>query len=232
MPLLFMRCTVVTLAVALAAGAALASATTLTARGNEPFWRLEIGEKQLSFEVLGTEPAVTAAIQSRSVVDGNPRITATATGGEMAVTIIQKLCADTMSGMPFPVGVEVSYGDQRFTGCGGEIMTAIEGGWRAIRIGAEALPEAVTVTMVFERDGTVSGQSGCNRYSGEYTLSGEGLSFEQMALTRMACPPPQMETEQRVLDLLKTVTRITPGDNGQLRLMAGDELALVLDRAR
>jgi hypothetical protein len=40
-----------------------------------------------------------------------------------------------------------------------------------------------------------------------------------------------METEQQFLDLLKTITRATPGDNAQLRLMSGDDQAMVLDRA-
>ena len=40
-----------------------------------------------------------------------------------------------------------------------------------------------------------------------------------------------MQTEQRFLDLLKKITRATPGENAQLRLMAGDDQAMVLDRA-
>jgi heat shock protein HslJ len=47
----------------------------------------------------------------------------------------------------------------------------------------------------------------------------------------MACPPAEMDTERRFLELLQSVTRVTPGENGQLRLMAGDEQAMVLDRA-
>ena len=110
-------------------------------------------------------------------------------------------------------------------------MTAIEGGWRVIRLGTELLPQGVTATIVFDREGRASGRSACNRFTGAYTLSGEGLSFGQIAGTRMACPPAEMDTERRFLDLLQKVTRVTPGENGQLRLMAGDEQAMVLDRA-
>jgi hypothetical protein len=149
----------------------------------------------------------------------------------LEATVIERLCADTMTGMPFPVGVEVSYGGRRFEGCGGEIMTAIEGGWRVISLRDALVPEGVTATISFGADGLVSGRTGCNRFSGPYSLSGEGLSFGKLAVTRMACPPPEMETEQRFIDLLQTVTRATPGENGRLRLMAGDEQAMVIDRA-
>ena len=77
----------------------------------------------------------------------------------------------------------------------------------------------------------MSGRTGCNRFTGRYTLTGEGLSFSPLGVTRMACPSPQMETEQRFLDLIQKVTRATPGENRQLRLMAGDDQAMVLDRA-
>jgi len=93
------------------------------------------------------------------------------------------------------------------------------------------VPEGVMVTIEFGKEGRVSGRSGCNRFSGGYTLTGEGLSFGPLRVTRMACPEPQMETEQRFLDLIQKVSRATPGENRQLRLMAGDEQAMVLDRA-
>jgi len=147
------------------------------------------------------------------------------------VDVIERMCSDSMSGMPFPIGVEVTFAGREFSGCGGEIMTAIEGGWRVIRMGDAILPEGVTMTIVFGTDGRVSGRSGCNRFAGAYTLSGEGLGFGDLAVTRMACEERVMEAEQKFLDHLRRVTRVTPGENGQLALMAGDEAVLVLDRA-
>ncbi len=223
---------IMTLAAAmLAPGWASAAENTLTARGNEPFWRLEVTADAVAFEVMGQDIAFKAPITSRDTSDGRPRIVAEADGKRLEFTVTERLCADTMSGMPFPVGVEVSFGGAAFQGCGGEIMTAIEGGWRVIRLGEELLPQGVTATIVFDREGRVSGRSACNRFTGGYTLSGEGLSFGQIAGTRMACPPAESETEQRFLDLLQKVTRVTPGENAQLWLMAGDEQAMVLDRA-
>lgn len=222
---------ITTLAIAaLAPVGAVAQEEQLTARGNEPFWRLALTAKTVAFEAPGQGLAFTGPVTSRDMVDGRPRITAQAGGQTLELTVIERLCADTMSGMPFPVGVEVSYGGQTYQGCGGEIMTAIEGGWRVIRLGSELLPQGIIATIVFDREGRVSGRSACNRFTGGYTLSDEGLSFGQIAGTRMACPPAEMEAEQRFLDLLQKVTRVTPGENAQLRLMAVDEQAMVLDR--
>jgi heat shock protein HslJ len=49
-----------------------------------------------------------------------------------------------------------------------------------------------------------SGSSGCNRYTGGYTLAGEHLSFGPAAGTRMACMQG-MEQEQAFLDALSAV---------------------------
>jgi uncharacterized membrane protein len=219
------------IAALLSTGAAMAAEETMTARGNEPFWNLSLSEKGVTFEVMGQEQRFEAPGFERSVVDGRPQITARQGGETLVMTVTERLCADTMTGMPFPVGVEVEVRGKRFVGCGGDSMTAIEGGWRVIRLGTDELPAGVIATVVFGRDGQVSGKSGCNRFSGPYTLSGEGLSFGNLAQTKMACESPAMEVEQRINELMAKVTRVTPGENGQIRLMTGDEQAMVLDRA-
>jgi heat shock protein HslJ/uncharacterized membrane protein len=229
--MMWMRMVSAALALVAVSGAVSAAEETLRARGNEPFWQLTLSGEGIAFEAPGQELSFKAPSFKRGVVDGHPSITASEGGKTLEARVTQRMCADTMSGMPFPVGVEVSFEGKRFSGCGGEIMTAIEGGWRVIRLGDAMPPEGVTVTIMFDREGRVSGRSGCNRFSGGYTLTGEGLSFGNMAVTRMACPPPMMETEHQFLDLLKKITRATPGDNAQLRLMSGDDQAMVLDRA-
>ena len=56
------------------------------------------------------------------------------------------------------------------------------------------VPAGVETTAVFKA-GTVSGNGGCNTYSGPYTQSGASLTFGQLATTMMACPDPQMSVE-------------------------------------
>lgn len=53
------------------------------------------------------------------------------------------------------------------------------------------------------RDKEVSGFSGCNRFFGSYSYVGGALIFGPLVTTRMACPPDQMETERKVLNLLE-----------------------------
>jgi heat shock protein HslJ len=64
----------------------------------------------------------------------------------------------------------------------------------------------VDVTMRLE-NGTVAGSSGCNRFTGSYTLDGQSLTIKPgVASTMMACPDPQMAVEQAFLRLLPTMT--------------------------
>lgn len=214
------------------AGRVAPASDRLVARGNEPSWRLTIDDSGASLTSLSSELTFAAPKVERTTVDGAPRITASSAGRTLAVTVKEGLCADTMTGMPFPFGVSLDLDGKALSGCSGETLDLLAGGWRVIRLGEAPVPPEVTITLEFGRDGRVAGRGGCNRYTGPYTLTGEGLSFGDLASTRMACPQPQMEAEARFLGLLAKVTRVTPGEAGQLKLMAGDDLAAVLDKAR
>jgi heat shock protein HslJ len=85
--------------------------------------------------------------------------------------------------------------------------------------------------VAFARDGQGSGSTGCNRFTGRYELTGETLTFGPLAATRMACPPPQMEQESRVFDLLQAVRGFDITDGGDLVLLAGDGRRLVARRS-
>lgn len=66
----------------------------------------------------------------------------------------------------------------------------------------------------FTEDGKISGNSGCNRMMGSYTLDkqNKSLLFSQISSTRMMCR--DMQTEQAILNALeKTKTYQTDGDN-------------------
>ncbi len=61
------------------------------------------------------------------------------------------------------------------------------------------------------RDGTASGFSGCNRYTGPYTLASPGLTFGNLAGTQAACPPIQTAIERAYLDRLSRVAKFDLG---------------------
>lgn len=52
------------------------------------------------------------------------------------------------------------------------------------------------LTMTFGDDGTISGNSGCNTYSGQYTLSGQTITISPLASTMRACIEPEGVAEQ------------------------------------
>lgn len=64
--------------------------------------------------------------------------------------------------------------------------------------------EATPPTATFD-DGTVSGSTGCNRYSATYTRGAEALELGPIASTRMACPPPADAVERVYVATLEQV---------------------------
>jgi heat shock protein HslJ len=73
--------------------------------------------------------------------------------------------------------------------------------------------------LVFDDANRVSGASGCNRLTGGFTLDGDALTFGPLAGTRMACPAPAMELEQRFHAALMQVTAYSI--EGEILTLAG-----------
>ena len=70
--------------------------------------------------------------------------------------------------------------------------------WKLAKM--EAIPaaavgkEADFFTLQFSAaDTLVSGRTNCNRFFGKYELKGQKLEFENLGMTRMACPEMQYE---------------------------------------
>ena len=78
------------------------------------------------------------------------------------------------------------------------------------------------MTIEFLDDDRVAGRGSCNRFMGGWNLTGEGLSFSQLASTRMACAPALMNQEQRFLELMSEVHHFRIGQNGELILLTPD----------
>lgn len=54
-------------------------------------------------------------------------------------------------------------------------------------------------------NGTVAGSTGCNRFTGTYTIDGDKLEIGRVATTRMACAPPADAVEREYLAALGRV---------------------------
>lgn len=79
------------------------------------------------------------------------------------------------------------------------------------------VPEGVTAGVTFS-DGKVVVETGCNNGNGRATIVGDKITFEPLATTRMACPEPQSQTEQKVTNALQgELTWSIKGDRLELR---------------
>ena len=197
--------------------------TPFTARGNEPGWMLKISGDRLRLTLDYGAREVEAALPAPVITDRTTVYQLPEQG--INLRIREDRCSDTMTGMPYPNSVVLEFEGQRLNGCGGEPRALLEGPeWTVNSLAGDPLPDEVSVSINFLEDDRVAGSSGCNRFMGGYELTGEGLSFGQIAGTMMACPEPQMKTEQHFLELLRGVTRfeITP-DGGLLLITSDDE---------
>lgn len=91
------------------------------------------------------------------------------------------------------------------------------------------------ITVIFEKTSNISGYSGCNQYSGEYTLNGrvgsggKGIVIGHLAGTKKACID-HATTEATYLEILQAATWYLVNTNGELTLTDDAGNALVYQR--
>ena len=74
--------------------------------------------------------------------------------------------------------------------------TSPVGDWRTSTNGVKQI-------ITFTEDGKVYGDSGCNRFTGGYTVKGDRITIGPLASTMMACPEPRMSAEATFLTRLQ-----------------------------
>ncbi len=77
--------------------------------------------------------------------------------------------------------------------------------WGATRFGAEEATDDAWIG--FKSDGSVLGSSGCNRFTGAFQEGVGTLTIGPLAVSRRACPPPQMALESKMLGALEAARR-------------------------
>lgn len=109
-------------------------------------------------------------------------------------------------------------------------LTGVE--WSAEEVLGQTVPDGAAVTLLLDGQGRAAGRSGCNRFTGGVEIGSGTMRFGQMAGTRMACPEPLMELEQRVLSALQGTRLFTmDGSRSKLRLLdEGGTTVMVLTR--
>ena len=212
-----MRLRLVTLALIAAASPAAAQQPSLpegqiyAGHGTEPFWGLTFEDGKMIFSRPDEERI--EVVRPRPVTSRNgvhvyrtPRMT---------VEISHEgRCSDGMSDYEYPDTVRVRFGRNRtgpaLEGCGGGVLppvTLADTSWTIIEIDGSPVG-GTNYRMQFDGQGRLSGQAGCNRFSGPYTQRGRTLTPGAIVATRMACPGERMAHERRVLQLLRSPVEI------------------------
>jgi len=98
--------------------------------------------------------------------------------------------------------------------------------WKLVSLsGLDSLPQLQKdVFIQFKKsDSSYYGNTGCNNFSGKYTLDGTKLGLGPAAMTRMMCPPENMKVEDQVTKAFQVVDQyLITGDHLQLR--KGDQV--------
>lgn len=195
-------------------------AVAFRASGHEPDWNIEMGTRTL----FTTTDGITRIDALTPVAETTASSRRYAVSPALQVTIANRLCIDTMSGMPRPNSVTVVLGGRELHGCGGDPASLLLGGeWRVEDIAGTGIVDGSRATLNFGADGQLAGSGSCNQYSGSYTLTGEDLRVSsKTAMTMMACVPELMQQESRLLQLLSQVQRFKISADGALILETGN----------
>ena len=196
------------------------------ALGTEPFWAVNVAGGRMTFEAPDVETFSVAAPAPRPTPQGRrwetPRIT---------LETRRATCSDGMSDRIYAETVRARVDGRELSGCGGAILppTSLAGtAWTIVEIDGEEVG-GETYHLQFTGD-RLSGQAGCNRFSGAYAAGPDLLTIGPVAATRMACPGPRMEHERRALQALEGPLRIDHPDGDSLRL-SGNGVTLLLRRS-
>jgi len=177
------------------------------AQGNEPFWSLEISANAIQFKGVEKENYFNAPhVEPILAMDANVKMyNATTEKGALRITITQKDCVDSMSGINYnySVTVEITFGNQKaatiYNGCGAySIDYRLHDVWVLEELeGKKMLPEYflgdLPMLEINSKMANFSGFGGCNRIRGSLFQERETLRFTNVLSSKMACDTKNKE---------------------------------------
>ncbi|MFY7876578.1 MAG: META domain-containing protein, partial [Pirellula sp.] len=89
----------------------------------------------------------------------------------------------------------------------------------AVDIAGGGVIDNAQSTLEIGKDGSVSGSTAVNRYSGKAKIEGQKIEFGPLATTRRAGPPALMDQESKFIKALEKVASFRIEDSGLLYLM-------------
>jgi putative lipoprotein len=122
--------------------------------------------------------------------------------------------------------IALRLGEVRGPGGPGALLDAP---WTAVELRGETPPDFARATLVFERDGSVRGSTGCNALEGPVHLGAETVDFGPLSTSRRGCQPEVMRLERRFLGALREASGWTL-EEGELRLL--DDRGRIVARLR
>jgi heat shock protein HslJ len=174
---------------------------------------------------------VTAPTPAGERIEGGTRYAANTNEGPITVTVLDRRCGDTMTGMPHPNAVTVQFKGRTLAGCGGDPAALLQGReWVVEDINRTGVIDRSRVTLSFGADGSLVGMGSCNTYIARYALAGEGLAITRPASTMKACPSALMKQEDLFFDVLRKVQRFEIDPNGALILRSSDGRSITARR--
>lgn len=194
--------------------------TSFEATGNEPFWHARIEGKELLFNrpYESGEPEHVALEVTEASRRGR-EYSGELDGQTLTLKVARQLCEDSMSGSQYPAQVRVELNGETFEGCGGDPERLFRGAeWVVEDLAGAGIIDSSRMTIEFLDGDRIAGLASCNRYGAQYELTGEGVSFDYMFATKMACAPALMNQEQRFLELMSQVKLAAIGQKGELIL--------------
>jgi heat shock protein HslJ len=208
------------LALAASSQAMPGSSGTYHAYGTEPFWDLRIGGGRMVYDVVDEPPVSVALPRPRAIRQGRRYATP-----RMTVEITREgRCNDGMSDRYWSETVRIWFGRRAgrpLDGCGGVRVsppTLAGSRWKIVAIGGRAV-SGDAYFLEFDEN-RLSGQAGCNRFSGPYVEARPNLRPGAIVVTRMVCPGQRMEDERLALRVLsQPLSMAFP--RGDILLLAG-----------
>lgn len=208
----------------------IAEGLDFVARGNEPYWNLEIDfDKNVRFTTLESDSIVSAT--PTSTQEGNTTVlTINDNEQQLIIKLSPVGCINNMSGAYSDYAVEINYNNGAAQqGCGSFINPAyhLAGTWQLTNLNGEAAlvkdyPNGIPAITFEVFNSSVSGNGGCNRLSGSYKADESGsLIFAPLALTRMFCQDKNKEAT--FMTMLKNTNRYTL-EADKLLLLKGNEV--------
>lgn len=194
--------------------------TPFEATGNEPFWHVRLMHQQLELNRPDDNGEPKKVALETTVSNQNGREFRGKLYGEpLTLKVNRQLCEDTMSGAQFPAQVRLELNGEVLEGCGGDPERLFRGvEWVVEDLAGAGIIDSSRMTVEFFDESRLAGRASCNRYGGQYELTAEGMTFDYMFSTKMACAPALMNQEDRFLKLMSNVKRAEIGPNGKLVL--------------